>query len=358
MSAAPNGAAPTDAPRLRRRATGAARSPILLAIVGGIAVGALIALASGHNPLSTYAEILRGAFEGPNRSDTIGWAVPMVGMALVVALPLRGGMVNLGGDGQLVVGGLVSAVVAISMPGPGPVRLVMAVLAAMAASAVWAALPALADATLGVPLLISTLLLNYPARYVASYLVRFPLRDEKTGLPQTQLVPKDARIPELSASSQITGGLVLIALVAAAVIWFDRRSPGGYELRMRGANPRFAAYGGVPLGPQSVRIMAVSGAIAGLVGAILVLGVQYRFTDGALLSPGYTWTGLMAALLAGGQPIGTVVAAFSFAALQIGGFGMERATQIPRELTAVLQAVIILFLAARSGLVRRPGGSR
>ncbi len=352
-----DGVAPSPNP-WAARAGRAARSPLVLAILGGLAVGALIALASGHNPITTYGEILKGAFVGPNLSDTIGWAVPMVGMALVVALPLRGGMVNLGGDGQMIIGGLVAAVVALSMPGPGVLRMVVAVLAAMAASAVWAALPAVADAALGVPLLISTLLLNYPARYIASYLVRFPLRDERTGLPQTRQVPKVARIPELSASSQITGGLVLVVLVAAAIIWYDRRTPGGYELRMRGANPRFAAYGGVALGPQSVRIMAASGAIAGLVGAILVLGVQYRFTDGALLSPGYTWTGLMAALLAAGQPIGTVVAAFAFAALQIGGFGMERATQIPRELTAVLQAVIILFLAARTGLVRRGGPTR
>lgn len=346
----------TEDVRPASRAARALRSPVLLAITGGIVLGALLALASGRNPLTVYREIFEGAFIGPNLSDTIGWAVPIVGMALVAALPLRGGLVNLGGDGQMIVGALTSALVAIYVPGPGPLRVALAVAVAALAAGIYAALPALADAALGVPLLISTLLLNYPARFVASYLVRFPLRDEKSGLPETKLVPTDARLPELGSTSSITGGLVLVVAVLLGIVWFDRRTPGGYELRMRGANSRFAAYGGVPLGRQSVRLLFVSGAIAGVVGAILVVGVQYRYTDGALLSPGYTWTGLMAALLAMGEPIGTTVAAFAFAALQIGGFGMERATDVPRELTSLLQAFIILFLASRTGLVR--GGGR
>jgi general nucleoside transport system permease protein len=334
------------------------RSPVPVAIAGGLIIGALIAMASGHHPYTVYREIFEGAFVGPNLTDTIGWAVPIVGMGLVAAVPLRGGMVNLGGDGQMIIGGLVSAIVAIYAPGPGPLRIVLAIAIAMLAAGLYAALPALAEATLGVPLLISTLLLNYPARYAASYVVRFPLRDEVSGLPQTKLVEKSARIPYLTNSSSLTGGLLLIIVAVIGVIWFDRRTPGGYELRMRGANSRFAAYGGVPLGRQSVRLLFVSGAIAGLVGAILVIGIQFRYTDGALLSPGYTYTGLMAGLLAGGEPIGTTIAAFGFAALQIGGFGMERATEVPKEITAVLQSVIILFLASRTGLVRRGSGKR
>jgi simple sugar transport system permease protein len=98
--------------------------------------------------------------------------------------------------------------------------------------------------------------------------------------------------------------------------------------------------------------MFAGGAMAGLVGASIILGEQFRFTDGALITPNYTWTGLMAALLANGEPVGAAAAALFFAALQIGGFGMERATSIPRELTSALQAIIILLLATRAGLKR------
>ena len=118
---------------------------------------------------------------------------------------------------------------------------------------------------------------------------------------------------------------------------------------MRGKNPRFAGYGGVRLGRQAVRTMFASGAIAGLVGAIIVLGSQFRFIDGALVTPAYTWSGLMAALLVSGEPVGAIVAGLFFAALQTGGFAMQRETSVPRVLTLVLQAIVILFLAMRRG---------
>jgi general nucleoside transport system permease protein len=148
-------------------------------------------------------------------------------------------------------------------------------------------------------------------------------------------------------------GLILMAAVAAMAVFYDRRTVGGYELRIRGLNPRFAGYGGVRLGSQTLRVMFASGAVAGLVGAIIVLGSQFRFHDGALVSPGYTWSGLMAALLAGGEPLGAIGAGVFFAALQTGGFAMQRETSIPRVLIMVLQAVIILFLAIRHGVSRR-----
>ncbi|WP_395682838.1 ABC transporter permease [Inquilinus sp.] len=335
-----------------------ATSPVLWAILGGFLIGALITLAAGHDPVSVYWEILQGAVAGPNLAESIARAVPLVGMALVAAIPLRGGMVNLGGDGQLLLGGLVAALVALYLPAPGLVRLAVAMVAAMAVSGAYAALAAWGEVRFGVPLLISTLLLSYPAKGVTSYLARFPLRDPSTGMPETFRIDEAARLPVLVPGTPITWGLVLLLLVIAAVVFTDRRGTAGYELRLRGLNSRFAAYGGVELGRQTVRVLFASGAVAGLVGAILVLGDQFRFTDGALLSPAYTWSGLMAALLAMGEPIGAICAGLFFAALQTGGFAMERATEVPRVLTLVLQAVIILLLAMRHGLRRQPSGGR
>jgi len=222
--------------------------PVALAIGFAALVGAALILISGHDPLSAYAEIAKGSLSPAALPDTLNWATPLVGMTLAAAIPLRGGMVNLGGDGQIVIGGLIGAL---------------------------------------------------------------------------------------------------------AVVFVERRTSAGYELRMRGKNPRFARYGGVRLGPQAVRAMFASGAIAGLVGAIVVLGSQFRFIDGALITPAYTWSGLMAALLVSGEPVGAIVAALFFAALQTGGFAMQRETSVPRVLTLVLQAIVILFLAMRRGLGRR-----
>jgi simple sugar transport system permease protein len=164
------------------------------------------------------------------------------------------------------------------------------------------------------------------------------------------MIPPDARLYVLSGALNV--GSLLIAAIALAVVFVDRRTSAGYELRM-GQEPRFAGYGGVRLGWQAVRTMFASGAIAGLVGAIIVLGSQFRFIDGALVTPAYTWSGLMAALLVSGEPVGAIVAALFFAALQTGGFAMQRETSVPRVLTLVLQAIVILFLAMRRGLGRR-----
>jgi simple sugar transport system permease protein len=325
--------------------------PVALAIGFAALVGAALILVSGLDPLSAYSEIAKGSLSPGALPDTLNWATPLVGMTLAAAIPLRGGMVNLGGDGQLVIGGLISALAPLFLPGPGVLDAALGLALGGLGGGLYAALAAWGEVRHGVPMLISTLLMSYPAIGVTSYLARFPLRDISTGLPQTLLVPPDARLYVLSGPLNV--GSLLIAAIAIAVVFVDRRTSAGYELRMRGKNPRFARYGGVQLGGQALRVMFVSGAIAGLVGAIVVLGSQFRFIDGALLTPAYTWSGLMAALLVSGEPMGAIVAAVFFASLQTGGFAMQRETEVPRVLTLVLQAIVILFLAMRRGLGRR-----
>jgi simple sugar transport system permease protein len=324
--------------------------PVATAIVFGIVIGGVLVFVSGANPATAYFQILVGALAPDNLPNTLNWAVPLVGMTLVAAIPLRGGMINLGGDGQMVIGGLIAALVPLYISAPGPLLTFLALLAAAIAAGFYAALAAWGETRHGIPMLISSLLLSYPAVGVTSYIVGFPLRDVKTGLAQTQMIPADARLPVFTGA--LNAGVLIIVAIAALVIYFDRRTVVGYELRMRGSNVRFAGYGGVRLERQAIRVMFVSGAIAGIVGAIIVLGSQFRFTDGALLTPAYTWSGLMAALLANGEPIGAILAGLFFAALQTGGFALQRETAVPRVLTIVLQSIIILFLAVRHGMRR------
>ena len=325
--------------------------PAVPAIALALLLGAALVAATGGDPLAAYAQIVVGALAWDNLANTLNWAVPLVGMTLVAAIPLRGGMVNLGGDGQLVAGGLVAALVPLYLPAPGWAVILAATALAMAAGALVASVAAVGDVRFGVPLLISSLLLTYPVAGFASWLVGFPLRDRTSGLPQTAMIPDAAQLPPLG--NVLNVGVFAMLAVVLLVVAVDRLTVAGYELRLRGLNPRFAAYGGVRLGRQAVAAMAVSGAVAGLVGALLVLGSQYRFTDRALLSPGYTWSGLMAALLAEGEPVAAIAAGLFFAALQTGAFAMERNTSVPGELAMVLQALVILLLAARHGILRR-----
>jgi simple sugar transport system permease protein len=274
-------------------------------------------------------------------------------MALAAAIPLRAGVVNLGGDGQLLVGALVGAIVALYLPAPGVVRIAVAIAAAMAAGGAYASVAALLQTALGIPFLIASLLLSYIAVGITSYVVRFPLRDPTSGLPETRRILAEARLPVSIFGLPISAGFVLMALVALAVVINDRRGVIGFDMRMRGFNANFARYTGVALPRQTVALAFVSGAIAGLVGAILILGVQYRFTDGSLLVANYTWSGLLAAILAAGNPLVAIIAAAFFAALQVGGFSMERSLGLPSVLTQILQALIILCLAMRGGITRR-----
>ena len=318
--------------------------PQFLAVAAAALVGAALVAVAGGDPLAAYGHMISGAFAVSALPDTLAWATPLVGMALAMALPLRAGFVNLGGDGQLVLGGFVAAITAIHLPA-GPASAMVALAAAGLAGASLAALSAIGETRLGVPMLISSLLSSYPTIGIVSYLVRFPLRDETTGLPQTHLVPEASRLAQIMGPLSV--GLLIIVALASAIFIYDRRSALGYEARMRGLNPEFAAYGGVRLDRQTAGIAAVSGGIAGLVGAIIVLGSQFRFIDEALTTPSYTWSGLMAALLAGGEPIGAATAGFFFAALQTGGFAMQRETSVPRVLAGVMQSLVILFLALR-----------
>jgi simple sugar transport system permease protein len=330
-------------------------SPVVLAVLAALVIGAVVLVGVGANPLSAYAAILTGAFGPSTWRNTVAMAVPVVGMALAVAVPLRAGVVNLGGEGQIVAGGITSVVVATAAPLPAPWSLLLGLGAGAVAGGLVAAVPAVLENRLGVPLLISSLLLSYPVVGVASYLVRFPLRDPGTGLPQTPRLPDAARLPALGGVG--AGALVVLVLVAV-VVAVDRGTPVGFEVRMTGLNRRFTAYGGLDVPRLVTRVMVAGGAVAGLVGALVVATFPYRYLDGALTVPGYTWTGLLAALLARANPLGTAVAGLFFAALEIGGFGMERTTDVPRELSSVLQAVVIVLLAAGLALTARRGRRR
>lgn len=323
----------------------------LLAVLGAMVIGTVIIILTGHNPLEAYGQMINGAVGGQNFANlaaTIGRATPIVGMGLAAAIAFRAGFFNLGGEGQLVLGAVTSALVALYLPLPGPILLPVTLLAAMLAGGLYAWLAAFFQFRFNVPLLITTLLLNYPARFFGSYLVTHPFRDVASGMSQTFMIPEAVRLLPLGPGSRLHTGIFITLGLVLLAIFIINRTVVGYEIRMAGLNPKFVQYGGVNLQRLGFWIMFTSGAVAGLVGAIEVLGIHYRFIDGALVIPLYAWTGLMTALLSGSDPFGVFIAGLFFAAVQTGGFGMERGTEIPREISQVLQALIILLVAARS----------
>jgi simple sugar transport system permease protein len=269
-------------------------------------------------------------------------------MGLATAVAFRAGFFNLGGEGQLVLGGLAAALAALYLPLPAPLLMPAALVCSALTGALYASLAAFLQFELAVPLLISTLILNYPARYLATYLAVHRFRDISTGVPETHTIPDAARIPFLPIGTQLHAGLLMVAALVILLTLFFRRTTLGYEMRMTGLNPRFARYGGISLRRLGYMAMLGSGGLAGLTGGIVVLADFGRYVDGGLTDPLYAWTGLMAALLAGSAPFGVAIVGFFFAALQTGALGMEQATNVPHELSQILQGIIILLVVSRT----------
>lgn len=304
-------------------------------------------------PFGTAIEaFFQGAFGGRRYAflmQTLSRATLIVGMALSVMLSFRAGLFNIGGEGQLVAGGLVSALVALAMPGPPLLVIAASIVAGMAAGAAWALLAGVLYVYVGVPLLVGSLLLNFPIRSIASYLVAHPFRDVPSGMLQSHLIPNERWLPYFPGV-RLDTGILFIVVVSLLAIVYSHKTLHGYRARLNGLAPDFARAVGLPVSRLTLQTLAMSGAIAGLVGAIAVLGVHHRYIDGMLVQPLYAWTGIVSVLLVGMIPWLVPFSGFFFAALQTGAAGMERAAQVPKEIALVMQAVIILFVASRMSL--------
>jgi simple sugar transport system permease protein len=240
---------------------------------------------------------------------------------------------------------------------PGPLLILVGILAGCAAGALWALAPAWLQVRFDVPLLITTLLLNYVAALLGAYLVSYPLRDlgGSAALAQTAAIPIDAQLPYLAPGGRLHAGVLVLLVLPVIAWWLQRRTVIGYEMRMTGHNRWFADYGGIDGRRTVLLTMLVSGAVCGLAGTLVVLGVHYRYIDGSVTGPGYAWTGFTAALLAYADPIGSLFAGLFLSGLEVGAAGMERRTDIPVQIVDILQAAIILTISIRLVLGRWVG---
>ncbi|MEW9701414.1 ABC transporter permease [Paenibacillus sp. SI8] len=334
----------------------------LIAICIGLIGGAIAIAWIGGSITDTYAQMWKGAFGNFYFfTNTLTRATPLILVGLGVSIAFRAGFFNMGSEGQMILGALSAALIALYLPGPPALKSLAAILGGIAAGGVWSAFAGYLDAKFKMNLIITTLLLNYIAALFAGYLVAYPLKD-KTGsaaLAQTMMVDKSVWLPKLFQGMSIHAGFLIAIVLAVLLFLFIKYTVSGYEIRMLGYNPLFAAYGGVNRGKVMLASMFASGGFAGLAGAVEVLGMQYRYTDGMVTNPGYAWSGIMATLLSGAHPLGTAVAAVLLAALQTGGMGVERNTSIPLEISSVIQSLLILFVTAKFSYTiwkRRKGG--
>jgi simple sugar transport system permease protein len=273
-------------------------------------------------------------------SETLVKAIPLMFTGLGVALAFRMLLWNIGGEGQLAMGGLAATGAALFLVErlPAGTGLPIAILAGMLAGALWAAIPAVLRAYLQVNETITTLMMNYIAILWVSHLYHGPWRDpEGYGFPGTAQFPAEAWLPRLF--DRVHLGLVL-AVVAAAVLWFVlQRTTWGFEIRITGENPRAARYIGIDIARNIVLVMLLSGALCGLAGACEVLGVMHRLQQG--LTVGYGYTAIIVAWMSQLNPWGVLLVAFLLAALLVGGDQIQLAMGLPAAMAFVLQGALL-----------------
>lgn len=326
------------------------------AVALALGVGALLIYLTGYDIAEAYYNLYYGAFGNVySIADTLLNSVPLLFAGLAVALGFKAGQFNVGVEGQLYVGALATAVTALSMPPTlGLGGSAIALVAGALAGAVWGFIPDYLKSRTGAHEVITTIMLNYIAILLTSYLVKNFFKAPGP-LDQTALVPQSLRLPELIPTTRLTWAIIIALLLVAAVDWLLRRTSLGYEIIAVGNNPDAAAYAGINVQHRTAFAMALSGAIAGLAGSTLVLGVLHRFITN--FSPGYGFTGIAVAVLARNNPWGVVPAALLFGALEAGGLSMQLFARIPSDLMKVIQGLVILFVSAPAliGLLSRLG---
>lgn len=350
--------------------------PIPVSVVLALLIGACFMLIAGVDPISGYVAMVNGSFgSGVGLANTLQRAVPIIGIGIAIAVAFRAGVLNLGTEGQAGLGALAGGIVAIYVPGPAALIVPLAFIVAIATGALWGLLAAVLQNLLGVPILLSTLLLNYPARYFSSWLIRYQLDEPSSDLvaseqvrPEVQLsmlVPRDSGFADvlrnsLGATNPITAvltgvnwSIVILIIVVIAAIFVNRRTRYGFESGLAGQNAEFVRYGGVKPGPLVLRTMTLSGGLAGLFGLMLIIGApSTRLIEGYFIQTNFAWTALLVTLLALYRPIGIVIAGVFFAAIMVGSDAMGRELGLSPQIAAVIQALVIILLAFRVALPR------
>ncbi|MBS3940029.1 MAG: ABC transporter permease [Actinobacteria bacterium] len=301
---------------------------------------------------AAYVALFRGSLGGRAQiSETLVSATPLILTGLAVAVPLRAGLFNIGAEGQLIAGGMLAGLVGFSVTGlPLVVHLPLAAAAGIAGGWVYGWLPGVLKARTGAHEVISTIMLNNIARLVTAWMISTTLfRRPDRSDPISKSVEASAQFPRFVDGLRVNTSLLMALGLAVFVFWLVERSTRGFELNAVGLNARAARAAGMDPDRTVIRAMATGGALAGAAGAALILGLQHRLTIG--FSAGLGFDGITVALLGRGRIGGTVAAGLLFGALRAGGRSMQAQTGTSLDLVLVIQALIIVFIAA-PGLVR------
>ncbi len=350
--------ATTSTARLRQALGGWVEGLVPVAALGlALLVGGVLILALGVNPLEAYGAMLQGAVGSVSSlTQTLVKATPLLLVGLGVTIAFRGGVINIGGEGQITVGALMATAVALALPGwPALVLLPLTLLAGVLGGALWGGIPGVLKARLGVNEILSTIMMNQIAVQLSNYLLRGPLIDpaeiaKGTQIAQSASLPVQIWLPRLVPRTLLHAGFVIALVMAVLVFVFLWRTIVGYRIRAVGLNAAASRFAGIPVPRYQALALILGGAFAGLAGAVEVLGVQHRMLEG--LSGGYGFSGIVAALFGKLHPLGLIPSSILFGGLLVGADKMQRSTQVPAALIDTLLGLIVLFVVSSDFWIR------
>lgn len=362
----------------------------LLAVLLAFVVGAVILWLQGVNPLEAYRAMIVGAFGSKNGlADTLVKATPLLLVGLGIAIAFRGGVINIGAEGQLIVGALLTTYIGLQLGERmnGTLVIVIGLLAGMLMGGIWGAIPGYLKAQLGVNEILSTIMMNQIAIQIGYYLLRGPMIDPAelaagTNIPHSARLPKAIDMPRFTDLAQSLGltktaaeldlqgfakeiygllveptrlhsGFIFAVVMAILVYIFLWRTTIGYRIRAVGLNPHASRYAGINVKRTMVLSMTLSGAFAGLAGAVEILGLHHRMFEPVAVSAGYGFSGIVAALFGKLHPLGIIPSSILFGGLLVGGDKMQRAIQVPQVLIQAILGLVVLFVVSTDYFVRK-----
>ena len=321
------------------------------AVVAALAVGAIMLLALGANPLDGYRAMFSGAVGGTdNVADTAIKAMPLLLVGVGICVAFRAGVINIGGEGQIIAGAIVATLVALAVPGlPSVILIPLVLIAGAIGGGIWGAIPGALKAYAGVNEILSTIMMNIIAAQLMSFLLQDLLIEEGAiKIQQTKRLSENADLPLLPGGTRLHLGVLIAIGVAVLGYYLLFRSVAGMRLRAVGHNPDAARYAGLAVKRSVVRALAISGACAGIAGAALVFGSQSHRLIGEGGAAAFTqnagFNGIVAALFGGLHPLATVPASFLFGGMLTGGIEMQRELQVPAALILAINGVVVVFV--------------
>ena len=321
-------------------------------------IGALMLLLLKVNPLNAYSALFGGAFGSTSGlTQTLVKATPLLLVGLGICIAFRASVINIGGEGQIIVGALAGTWFPLAFrTWPGWLLIPCTILAGFLAGCAWGFLPGILKARLKVNEILSTVMMNAIALQLMNLMIRSVLMDPAgvtagTYLAQSERLPEQVWLTRLIPQTLLHTGTIIAAILAIVVYIFLWRTTIGYRIRAVGLNPDASRFAGINVPLYQALSLTLAGGFAGIAGAIEVIGVQHRLLEG--ITSGYGFSGIVAALFGGLHPLGTIPAAILFGGLLVGGDKMQRAVQVPSSLIDAILGLVVLFVVGSALWSRR-----